>query len=111
MAHLHYIGVLLFVGLCSVGVGVGFRLKIPHLWRTFLYTDLTLLVIYLAWDIWAIYKHNWYFDQQQILNVYLIPRVPIEEVLFFVVVPFTTILTYKALAKLSGWSETGGRSE
>lgn len=103
MTHLHYIGVLLFIGLCALGVGIGFRLKIPRFWRTFLYTDLTLLAIYLAWDIWAIYKRNWYFDKTQILDLYLIPRVPIEEVLFFVVVPLTTVMSYKALAKITKW--------
>ena len=109
MAHLHYIGVLLFIGACAIGVRDAFRLKIPHLWRTFLYTDLTLIVIYLSWDIWAIYKRNWYFDKQQILNINLLPRVPIEEVLFFVVVPFTTVMTYKALLKLTNWDNSKGQ--
>ena len=104
MAHLHYIGVLFIIGICAIGVTVAFRFKTQGFWRTFLATDAAILVIYLAWDAWAIHKRNWYFDKDQILGIYLLPKVPIEEVLFFVVVPITTIATYKALQKLTGWS-------
>jgi lycopene cyclase domain-containing protein len=103
MAHLHYLGVLLFIGLCAVGVAIGFSLKIPSFWKTFLLTDTCILVIYLAWDFWAISKHNWYFDSKQMLNIFPIPKVPIEEILFFIVVPLTTVITYKALLKLTKW--------
>jgi hypothetical protein len=33
----------------------------------------------------------------------LINKVPLEEILFFIIVPLTTIVTYKALLKLTGW--------
>jgi len=106
MAHLHYLGVLLFIGLCAVGVAIGFSLKIPSFWKTFLLMDSCILVIYLAWDFWAISKHNWYFDSKQMLNIFPIPKVPIEEILFFIVVPLTTIITYKALLKITKWEST-----
>jgi lycopene cyclase domain-containing protein len=103
MAHLHYLGVLLFIGICAVGVTLGFKIRVPGFWKTFLFTDIAILVIYLAWDIWAISKRNWYFDHNQILSGLLINKVPLEEILFFIIVPLTTIVTYKALLKLTGW--------
>lgn len=107
MSHMHYIGVLLFIAICAAGVAIGFKISIPGFWRIFLVTDATILAIYLAWDTWAIMKRNWYFDRGQILNIYLLPKVPIEEVLFFIAVPITTIMTYKALMKLTGWKANG----
>lgn len=105
MEHLHYLGVLIFIGVCAIGVALGFKVKTHHFWRKFFLSDLVILVIYLAWDYWAIRRRNWYFDHRQILNSLMIQRVPIEEILFFVVVPLTTIVTYKALIKLTGWGE------
>ena len=103
MSQLHYLGVLLFIAFCAAGVTLAFKIRITNFWRIFLLTDASILVIYLAWDIWAILKKNWYFDKSQILNIYLIPKVPIEEVLFFIIVPLITVLTYTALSKLTGW--------
>lgn len=106
VSHLHYLGVLAFIAICGLGVAFGFRIKVAKFWRIFLATDATILLIYLAWDTWAIFKGSWYFDAHQILGTHLLPRVPLEEVLFFFVVPFTTIMTYKALVKLTGWRAT-----
>lgn len=103
MTHLHYLGVLLFVMLCAGFIATAFKPRAPHFWRTFLYTDSVILVLYLTWDFWAISKKNWFFDSKQILNFNLLPRVPMEEVLFFIIVPFTSILTYLSLKKLTGW--------
>ena len=64
-------------------------------------------MIYLSWDTWAIAKKSWFFDHLQIVNVDVLPKVPIEELLFFLVVPVMTILTYKALLKLTKWTPPG----
>ena len=103
MNHLHYIGVLLFIGLCGAGVNVFFKTGLARRWRIFLITDLLILALYTAWDSWAIYKRNWYFDPAQILGAKVLFSIPIEEILFFIVVPFTTVATYLALKKLTGW--------
>ena len=101
MAHYHYALVLLFVAICAVGVNLGFRLRITHLWRVFLATDAAILLIYTAWDIWAVENHNWRFDSAQILGLRIVAGLPIEEILFFIVVPVMTVLTYLALSKLT----------
>ena len=35
----------------------------------------------------------------------LLGKLPIEEVLFFIIVPMMSILTYLALTKLTGWGK------
>jgi len=103
MTHLHYLAVLLFVALCAGFILIVFKPRTKGLWRSFLYTDLVILALYLLWDFWAISKKSWYFDSHQILDFNLLPKIPIEEVLFFIVVPMTSIFTYLALKKLTGW--------
>jgi lycopene cyclase domain-containing protein len=103
VAHLHYLLVLAFIGACAIFVALLFRIRKPHFWRFFLLTDFSILIIYLSWDFWAINRRNWYFDTKQIIGSYILGKMPIEEVLFFIIVPLTTIMTYLALMKLTGW--------
>ena len=100
MAQFHYLLVLLFIAACAVGVSLGFRIRITRFWRNFLLTDVSILAIYLMWDYWAIKKENWSFDAEQILGIYLFGNVPIEEVLFFIIVPLMTIIVYVTLIKI-----------
>jgi lycopene cyclase domain-containing protein len=93
--------VLGFIGACAIFVDFGFRLRITRKWKLFLLTDAVILAIYLAWDFWAVSKGSWFFDQEQTLGIYIFSRLPIEEVLFFIIVPLMVILTYLALIKLS----------
>ena len=105
MEHLHYSYVLIFVAICAVGVNFGFKLRFSKKLKLFLFTDALILVVYLIWDFWAVSKGSWFFDPDQILGVMLLGKLPIEEVLFFIIVPMMSILTYLALTKLTGWGK------
>ncbi len=107
MAHFHYLFVLAFIGICAIGVNVGFKLGITKKLKQFLLMDAVIIVVYLAWDIWAIFKKSWYFDGNQIIGINFFSRLPIEEILFFVIVPLMGVLTYLALLKLTGWEVPG----
>lgn len=100
MAQFHYLLVLLFIACCAVGVTLGFRIRIKRFWRNFFFADASILVIYLMWDYWAIRKRNWSFDSEQILGFYLFGIVPIEEVLFFIIVPLMSVIVYVTLIKI-----------
>ena len=103
MENLHYSYVLIFIAICAVGVNFGFKLQFSKKLKLFLLTDSLILVIYLIWDFWAVSKGSWFFDPDQILGIMLLGKLPIEEVLFFIIVPLMTVLTYLALTKLTGW--------
>ena len=105
MENLHYLYVLIFVAICAIGVNFGFRLQFSKKLKLFLFTDALILVIYLIWDFWAVSKGSWFFDPNQILGVMILGKLPIEEVLFFIIVPMMSILTYLALTKLTGWGK------
>ncbi len=105
MDNLHYSYVLIFIATCAVGVNFGFRLKFSKRLKLFLLTDSLILVLYIIWDFWAISKGSWFFDPDQILGIMLLGKLPIEEFLFFIIVPLMTVLTYLALTKLTGWGK------
>jgi lycopene cyclase domain-containing protein len=100
MRELSYLGVLLFISICAVGVTLFFKVRAPQFWLTFLKVDLVVLVVYLFWDYWAIEKEIWSFDPAQTVGLKVLGIIPIEEVLFFIIVPLMTIITYLALINL-----------
>jgi lycopene cyclase domain-containing protein len=74
-------------------------------WRRAGLAVLCVLVPFVAWDVWAISGHQWAYDPGQIVGWLLPGRLPIEELLFFVVVPLCAILTYEAVrARRPSWS-------
>ena len=54
-------------------------------------------LIFLAWDEYAISAGHWRFDHRQILGVILPVGLPLEELLFFFVVPIAAIMTIEAV--------------
>jgi lycopene cyclase domain-containing protein len=59
------------------------------------------VALFVAWDLSAIARGHWTFDEGQTLPWRLPGSFPIEELLFFVVVPLCTILTFEAVRGLS----------
>ncbi len=110
MENLHYAYVLIFIAICAVGVNFGFRLQFSKKLKLFLLTDSLILFVYLVWDFWAVSKGSWFFDPNQILGIMIFGKLPIEEVLFFIIVPLMTVLTYLALSKLTGWGKVKEQS-
>jgi hypothetical protein len=100
MAEFNYLGVLLFISICAVGVTLVFKVRAPRFWKTFLIVDSVVLAVYLFWDYWAIEKKIWSFDSAQTIGLKVLGIIPIEEVLFFIIVPLMTIITYLALINL-----------
>ena len=54
MAEFNYLGVLLFISICAIGVTLVFKVRAPRFWKTFLLVDSVVLAVYLFWDYWAI---------------------------------------------------------
>ncbi|BCS93506.1 lycopene cyclase domain-containing protein [Metallosphaera javensis (ex Sakai et al. 2022)] len=49
--------------------------------------------LYLFWDFLATYRDSWAFNPSHVLGLYVV-NLPVEEVMFFVVTPFATIMIY-----------------
>ncbi len=60
--------------------------------------------VFLVWDAIAIAAGIWWYNGQYITGIEVPPRIPIEEVLFFLVIPVCGLLTYNAVSTILGWS-------
>lgn len=71
--------------------------------RRLVLTLLPVVVVFYAWDTAAISAGHWTYDPRQTVDVLLPGRLPVEEALFFVVIPICALLTLEAVRTLTGW--------
>jgi lycopene cyclase domain-containing protein len=57
-------------------------------------------VAFLIWDAIAIARHVWTYNNMYISGLYAPFSIPIEEVLFFLVIPMCALLTYSAVSTI-----------
>jgi lycopene cyclase domain-containing protein len=65
-------------------------------WRALLRSIAAVLLLFGAWDIAATLRGHWSFNPAHVLGTKL-AELPIEEWLFFIVVPFVTIFTWESV--------------
>lgn len=103
MLRLAYVGMLVFVVLATLPLEVLLGTRVYARARRLLLTLLPVLVVFVAWDLYAIAQGHWDFDPDQTLGVVLPGGLPVEELLFFLVVPVASVLTLEAVRRVRGW--------
>jgi lycopene cyclase domain-containing protein len=58
---------------------------------------LPVVAVFVAWDVIAIAAHIWTYNPRYVTGLQLPGRLPIEELLFFLVIPLCGLLTYNAV--------------
>ena len=104
MRHLTYLGVLVLCLACAIWLEPVLRLGVLRQVRRLFLTLVPVAMIFVAWDIAAIAAGHWFYDPGQLVGVTLPGRLPLEELLFFLVVPVCAILGLEAVRKVTGWS-------
>jgi lycopene cyclase domain-containing protein len=67
-------------------------------------------VLFSVWDVLAISHHHWRYNPRYVTGLDLPGHLPIEEVVFFLVVPICALLTFEVVARLTGGRrKPGGR--
>jgi len=66
-------------------------------WRRLLVALVPVAAIFGAWDLAAIHAHWWRYDPSYLVGVTLPGRLPLEELLFFLVIPTCAVLTLEAV--------------
>ncbi|MEZ0350814.1 lycopene cyclase domain-containing protein [Mycobacterium sp. pR1184] len=61
---------------------------------------LPVAVVFLAWDAVAIAAGVWTYNTGYLSGLYIPFGIPVEEVLFFVVIPLCALLTYNAVTAI-----------
>ena len=70
--------------------------------RRLLLTLLSVVVVFVVWDLLAIRAGHWTYDPDQVTGI-AFGDLPLEELLFFLVVPVCAVLTLEAVRAVKGW--------
>ncbi|MFH1457985.1 MAG: lycopene cyclase domain-containing protein [Candidatus Omnitrophota bacterium] len=92
-----YMSVLIYSGLVPFALSFWPPLKIYRYRAALAYSILLILLLFGAWDIFATWRGHWAFNPEGVWN-FRIVNLPLEEVLFFVVIPFCCIFTWEAVS-------------
>jgi lycopene cyclase domain-containing protein len=97
MRHLAYLSVLAGCLAAAVWLEPVLKVNVFRRRRRLLLTLLPVVVVFVIWDLFAIAAGHWTFDPTQTTGIVLPGGLPLDEVLFFLVVPVCAILGFEAV--------------
>ena len=103
MRHLSYVAVLAFCVVGTLPLELWLGVRVYRQWKRLLLTLLPVVAVFVVWDLYAISAGHWSFDEEQTTGVLLPGELPLDELLFFVVVPTCALLSVEAVRKVRGW--------
>jgi lycopene cyclase domain-containing protein len=97
MRHFTYVAVLAACLAGALWLEPVLHINVLRRWRRLALTVAVVVIAFGGWDLAAIHAGHWSYDPKQILGVRLPGGLPIEELLFFIVVPLCTICGFEAV--------------
>jgi lycopene cyclase domain-containing protein len=103
--HLTYVGILAACLLGTAPLEFVLRVGVYRQWRRLAVTVVPVAVVFAVWDVLEIRAHAWHYDGDYLVGVTLPGSLPLEELLFFLVVPICAVLTLEAVrARRPHWT-------
>ncbi|WP_018635865.1 lycopene cyclase domain-containing protein [Parafrankia elaeagni] len=101
--HLSYLAVLLGCLLATAPLEILLRTRVYARPRRLALAVAPVLAVFVGWDLYAIAHGHWTFDPRRTTGIILPGGLPLDEVLFFLVVPVCAILALEAVRAVTGW--------
>ena len=103
MGHLTYLSLLFGCLVVTAPLELFLGVRVYARWRRLLVALVPEFVVFVAWVLYAIAAGHWDYSASRTLGVRLPGGIPVEEVLFFLVVPICAVLAFEAVRKVTGW--------
>ena len=107
MRHFAYVAMLVFCLVGTLPLELVLHVGVYRRVRRLALTIAPVLVVFVAWDLYAISRGHWQFDPAQTLGVVLPGGLPLDELLFFLVIPLAAVLTLESVRVVRGWPVGG----
>jgi len=102
MRHLTYLAVLAACACGALWVEPVLHVNVLRRWRRLAVTVGVVVLVFGGWDVAAIAAGHWHYDPARVTGLRLPGHLPIEELLFFIVVPIASILGFEAVRAVRG---------
>ena len=103
MEQYAYLAVLIGIVLGSLWLEVVVRTRVFRRIRRLALSIAPVLALFLLWDAYAIDAGHWTFDPRRVSGWEGPGGIPVEELLFFVIVPLASVLTLEAVRAVREW--------
>ena len=103
MEQLTYLGLLAGCLVVTAPLELLLRVRVYARWRRFLVAIVPEFSVFVVWVLYAIAQGHWDYSDVYTTGVRLPGGIPVEEVLFFLVVPVCAVLALEAVRKVTGW--------
>jgi len=104
VGHLTYLALLAGCLVVTAPLEVVLGVRVYARWRRLLLAVLPEFVVFVVWVLYAIAQGHWNYSDALTLGVRLPGGIPVEEVLFFLVVPVCSVLALEAVRTVTGWN-------
>ena len=95
-----YTAMLIFTIVGSFWLEVVYKIGVLKRIKRVIMSVFPVSIFFLIWDAYAIARGHWYFDKDQILGIIGPFDIPLEEFLFFIIVPMAAIMTIEAVRSI-----------
>jgi lycopene cyclase domain-containing protein len=103
VGHLTYLALLAGCLALTAPLELLLRVRVYARWRRLLLAVVPEFVLFVAWVLYAIDQGHWDYSADRTLGVRLPGGIPVEEVLFFLVVPLCAVLAFEAVRRVTRW--------
>lgn len=76
--------------------------RVYRRWRLLLWSLLPVAAVFVVWDVIAIARGHWWYSPRYTTGILLPGGLPLEELVFFLVIPVCGLLTYEAVGTVLG---------
>jgi lycopene cyclase domain-containing protein len=90
-------GMLIFSFCGSAWLEIFLKTGVLRRFKRVVMSVLPISTLFLIWDAYAISQGHWFFDRTQILGIYGPFNIPLEEYLFFIVIPIAALFTIEGV--------------
>ncbi len=103
MQQLTYLALLVGCLVVTAPLELVLRVRVYARWRRLLLAIAPEFAVFVVWVLYAIAQGHWDYSALRTLDVRLPGGIPVEEVLFFLVVPVCSVLALEAVRRVTGW--------